>query len=272
MLGNRSEAPLLRTYEIMGFVADFYGQQYAPNSRETFRRKTLHQFADELLVRKNPDEIRPTNSPNTYYQVEAEALSLARTYETDSYSRALADYLAERPGQINRHAAARLIERLPVSFGGRQLMLSPGGQNELIKQILEVFCPRFTPGAQIVYVGDADDKWVMNEIAFFESLGIDLDLHGAMPDVVAWMPDKQWLLLIEAVTSHGPVDTRRRLALRELFAPVLHQLVLLTCFPNRAVMRRFLSDIAWETEVWCADHPDHLIHFNGERFLGPYES
>jgi hypothetical protein len=36
-------------------------------------------------------------------------------------------------------------------------------------------------------------------------------------------------------------------------------------------MSRYLGEIAWETEVWVADAPSHLIHFNGERFLGPYD-
>jgi hypothetical protein len=32
----------------------------------------------------------------------------------------------------------------------------------------------------------------------------------------------------------------------------------------------YLDKISWETEVWVADSPTHMIHFNGERFLGPY--
>lgn len=45
----------------------------------------------------------------------------------------------------------------------------------------------------------------------------------------------------------------------------------MSCFPSRSEMRKYLNVIAWETEVWCAEDPTHLIHFNGERFLGPYE-
>ena len=136
--------------------------------------------------------------------------------------------------------------------------------------MLDEFCPRFTPDGEVLYLGDADDKWLINKTGRFEALGVEIDHHGKMPDVVVWMPDREWLILLEAVTSHGPVDTRRRQALRELFSPVVEKVVLVSCFPDRATMRKYLTDIAWETEVWCADHPDHLIHFNGERFLGPY--
>jgi len=80
-----------------------------------------------------------------------------------------------------------------------------------------------------------------------------------------------WLLLIEAVTSHGPVDPKRHAELALLFAHSTPGLVYVTAFPDRQTMARYLGDISWETEVWIADAPDHLIHFNGENFFGPHE-
>ena len=92
-----------------------------------------------------------------------------------------------------------------------------------------------------------------------------------MPDVVLYFPDKDWLLLVESVTSHGPVDSKRHEELSALFAAAKPGLVYVTAFPDRATMGKYLSDISWETEVWVAEAPTHMIHFNGERFLGPYE-
>jgi type II restriction enzyme len=91
-----------------------------------------------------------------------------------------------------------------------------------------------------------------------------------MPDVVLYFSEKDWLILIESVTSHGPVDGKRHEELAQLFANSSAGLVYVTAFPDRAIMRKYLGDIAWETEVWVADAPTHLIHFNGVRFLGPY--
>ena len=102
-------------------------------------------------------------------------------------------------------------------------------------------------------------------------LGVSVDHHGQMPDVVLYVPKKDWLLLVEAVTSHGPVDAKRHNELARLFSGAAPGLVFVTAFPNRTIMGRYLSKISWETEVWCADTPSHLIHFDGERFLGPYE-
>ena len=92
-----------------------------------------------------------------------------------------------------------------------------------------------------------------------------------MPDVVLDYPEREWLVLVESVTSHGPVDGKRHEELARLFAKSKAGLVYVTAFPSRVIMARYLGKIAWETEVWCADAPSHLIHFNGERFLGPYQ-
>jgi hypothetical protein len=101
-------------------------------------------------------------------------------------------------------------------------------------------------------------------------LGVDVNAHGKMPDVILHFHEKNWLLLIESVTSHGPVDGKRHAELAELFAGSTTGLVYVTAFPNRKLMGSYINDISWETEVWVADAPSHLIHFNGERFLGPY--
>ncbi len=92
-----------------------------------------------------------------------------------------------------------------------------------------------------------------------------------MPDVVLWFAEKNWLLLVECVTSHGPVDGKRHAELTRLFKDAKAGLVFVTTFPDRHVMGRYLGDIAWESEVWVADSPSHMIHFNGVRFLGPYD-
>jgi hypothetical protein len=165
------------------------------------------------------------------------------------------------------------LHRIPVTTpAGETFTLSPGGQNVLIKEILEQFCPRFSPGGKVLYLGDADEKWAFYDAGYLAGLGVVVDEHGKMPDVVVHHIKENWLLLIEAVTSHGPVDPKRHIELKELFSGSSAGLVFVTTFLDRAAMGKYLRDIAWETEVWVADAPDHLIHFNGERFLGPYPS
>ena len=36
------------------------------------------------------------------------------------------------------------------------------------------------------------------------------------------------------------------------------------------VLSVYLGEISWETDVWLADSPTHLIHFDGEKYLDPH--
>lgn len=265
--------PMLGTRAIMDFIRDEYGKEYAPNSRETVRRFTLHQFVQAQLVVQNADEPqRPVNSPKWNYQVTAEALNVLRAYGTDEWPAATDRYLADLPGLKARYAAAREMDRIPLTLpDGSIFTLTPGGQNVLIKAMVEDFCPRFTPGGQVLYIGDAGDKWALFEREALSSLNAQVDEHGKMPDLVIYLPDRNWLVLLEAASSHGPVDSKRQAELADLFSQSTAGLVYVSCFPDRAEFRKYVDRVAWESEVWCADHPTHMIHYNGERFLGPYE-
>jgi hypothetical protein len=154
---------------------------------------------------------------------------------------------------------------------GKPIALSPGGQNILVERIIKDFCPLFTHGGKPVYIGDTDEKWAYFDSELLKSLGVKIDAHGKMPDVVIYVEQKNWLVLIEAVTSHGPVSPKRRGELKVLFEEATAGLVFVTAFLDRKAMIKYLGDISWETEVWVADSPTHLIHFDGERFLGPYQ-
>lgn len=265
--------PMLGTRAIMDFIRDSYDKEYAPNSRETVRRFTLHQFAEAHLLVQNPDQPdRPVNSPKWNYQVTPEALAVLRSYGTREWDSAVSRYLESVPGLKAKYDAVREMDRIPLSLpGGLEFTLSPGGQNVLLKSMVEDFCPRFTPGGQVLYVGDAGDKWALFEREKLEALGVTVNEHGKMPDLVVYMADRNWLVLLEAASSHGPVDAKRHGELASLFGQSSAGLVFVSCFPTRAEFRKYVDKIAWESEVWCADHPTHMIHYNGERFLGPYD-
>lgn len=269
-----SSAPLRGITQMMDFFAEVYGKQYKPNTRESVRRQTVHQFLEAGLILINPDNPeRPVNSGKTVYQIEPSALALLRTFGGENWESELENYLATTQTLQEKYSQARRLTRLPVALpNGQKLTLSAGGQNILIVRIIEDFCSYFTPGGQVLYIGDADEKWAVFDERKLTELGVKFDAHGKMPDVVVYQPEKNWLILIEAVTSHGPVNPKRREELKQLFAEASAGLVFVTAFPNRKTMIRYLGEIAWETEVWIAEAPEHLIHFNGERFLGPYES
>lgn len=264
--------PLRGITPLMDHMAKHYGKRYAPNTRETVRRQTIHQFeAAELVVRNPDDPHRPVNSAKNCYQMRDIALGLLRTYGTPTWPLELERYKLRVAGLSERWRKERELNRIPVLLpDGPLVTLSPGGQNVLIAALIEHFCPVFTPGGQVVYIGDADEKFAVFDRDRLSGLGVTIEEHGKMPDLVVHHVERDWLVLVEAVTSHGPVDPKRHEELRTLFSDSSAGLVFVTAFLHRQSFAKHLGKISWETEVWVAESPTHLIHFNGERFLGPY--
>jgi hypothetical protein len=265
-------APLMGITPIMDWIRDHYRKTYAPNTRETIRRQTMHQFVQANLAHYNPDNpLRPVNSPRAVYQVSPDALRLLRLYGTAAWDTALPRYLEQWKTLADRYSREREMNRVPVVITkGKSIHLSPGEHSELIRDIIEEFAPRFAPGSVLVYAGDTGEKMGYFDVERLRGLGVTIDSHGKMPDVVLHYTERNWLLLVESVTSHGPVDAKRHEELMRLFSGSNAGLVYVTAFPSRPIMARYLAEIAWETEVWVADAPTHLIHFNGVRFLGPH--
>jgi adenine-specific DNA-methyltransferase len=270
---SKAARPLRGITEMMDFFKDNYGKKYAPNTRETVRRQTVHQFEQAGLVTSNPDDpTRPINSPHWCYQVTEAAHVLLHSYGSNAWRNSLKQYTAKVESLRSRYAQERDMTRIPVKLSDKQeLYLSAGKHNELVKAIVEEFCPRFAGGAGILYIGDTAAKWSHFDESAFSRLGIRVDSHGKFPDVVALDESRRWIFLIEAVTSHGPVNPKRHQELKTLFRKCKFGLVFVTAFPNRSTLGKYLRDISWETEVWVAESPGHVIHFDGERFLGPYE-
>lgn len=270
---SEAAAPLCGITPMMEHMAEHYGKKYAPNSRETVRRQTVHQFLQGGLILQNPDQPdRPVNSGKTTYQVNSFALDLLRAYGQQDWVLALRRYQLRVDALKERWEKQRQLQRIPVVLpDGADITLSPGGQNVLIASLVKDFCPMFTPGGRVLYIGDADEKFAVYDREGLEALGVVIEEHGKMPDLVVHYADRDWLVLIEAVTSHGPVDAKRHEELQTLFAGSTAGLVFVTSFLDRRTLAKYVGDISWETEVWVAESPTHLIHFNGDRFLGPHE-
>lgn len=233
----------------------------AENSRETIRRFVLHQFVDAGFCLYNDDDpARPTNSSKNNYRLNPEALLTIKLYGTPDFAPAVEEYLAEVGSLTVKYQAARDLARIPVTTPtGEVFTLKGGGQNILIKEMVENFCAYFVPGGEILYVGDADDKLATFERDRLASLGVVVDEHGKMPDLMVYQASSNWLFPMEAASTHGPVDHIRYSELSRMFADSSAGIIYVSCFPNRSVMRRFLADLAWETEVWLASDPTHMI-------------
>lgn len=269
---STSTSPLMGVTPIMDWIREKYKVAYKPNTRESIRRQTIHQFMEAGICVYNPDKPeRAINSPDNVYQIEPNLLKILLTFGTFKYKTQLQKYLSTRETLIQKYAKAREMVLVPVNIkNGTKINLSPGEHSDLIKVIVEDFGSRFAEGGELLYVGDTGDKHGYFDTELLASLGVKLDNHGKLPDVIIFIKKKNWLLLIESVTSHGPVDSKRQGELAELFRSCTAGLVYVSAFPTRKTFVKYLDVIAWESEVWIADAPSHLIHFNGVRFLGPY--
>lgn len=267
-----AKAPLLGVTPIMDWIFAHYSIKYAPNTRETIRRQSLHQFVDAGLVLYNPDKPdRAVNSPDAAYQISPQALKLLKKHASKGWESELKKYLKNQPSLAVEYAAPRKLAKQKLRIeGGAEIELSPGKHSELIYEIAHSFAPRFAEQGKLLYLGDTGSKVGFFNEGGFSELGLNLNKKGKLPDVIVLDVKRNWLLLIEAVTSHGPVDAKRKRELEILFSKSNAGLVFVTAFPDKKTFNKYLAHVAWETEVWVADNPDHLIHFNGKRFLGPY--
>ena len=261
------------TKGIMDYLEEHYGTNYAPNTRETFRRQVLHQFVQGGIADYNPFEPDlPTNSPKAHYAVTEFALDVVRRYGTKGWASAVDRFRREQGALVERYARDRNRSLIPVRLpDGGELRLSPGRHNEVQRAIVEEFRPRFAPGVHLLYLGDTAKKDLLVDRVRLSGLGIPITDHDKLPDVVLYDAIRKWLFLIEAVTSHGPVSPTRVVDLEAMLVACPAGAVYVSAFPDFEEFRKHMKNIAWETEVWLCDTPDHMIHYDGERFLGPRE-
>ena len=258
----------IRIHDIIQFVNTFYGMSYAENSRETFRKQALHRFRTAALIEDNG---KATNSPNYRYRLTEETIKILITMETPAWKESIKRCLCYDEKLIDLYASKKKMTMMPVNINGESFKFSAGKHNELQKAIIEEFAPRFAPNSECLYVGDTIEKDLVKNVEKLKELGFEITLHDKMPDVVLYREDKNWIYFVESVTSVGPMDPKRILEITEMTKDVTAGKVFVTAFLDFKTYKKFAEKLAWETEVWIAEMPEHMIHLNGDRFMGPRE-
>ncbi len=268
---SQASKPSRTIHEMLGFMRDTYGRDYAENTREVVRRQVIHQLEQARVVDRNPDEPDlPTNSPRTHYGLTDESLKVIRLYGTSGWESELSAFRSSHGALLEIYQRRRRMREIPVRTStGAEIRLSPGRHNRLQAQVVTEFAPKFAPGAILLYLGDAADKLLHLDRERLVELGVPLTEHDKLPDVVFIDEQRNWLFLVEAVTSHGPVTPKRFQELETTLRNSTATRVYVTAFPDFRQFKQHVDEIAWETEVWIAEISDHLIHFNGDKFLGP---
>lgn len=265
-LWKDAENEWIRIHDIIQFANTYYGSTYAENSRETFRKQALHHFRNAALVEDNG---KATNSPNYRYRLTGETLQLIRVFQTSEWQKSVSRFLKYHEKLVDIYASKKKMTMMPVRINGVDFQFSTGKHNELQKAIIEEFAPRFAPDSECLYVGDTIEKDLVKNVDKLTELGFEITLHDKMPDVVLYREDKNWIYFVESVTSVGPMDSKRILEIIEMTKNVTAGKIFVTAFVDFKTYKRFSENLAWETEVWIAEMPEHMIHLNGDKFLGP---
>ncbi len=261
---------VMKTRDIINFLNTHFGENISSGSYDDIRRKDLKLLVLGGVVQRTNENLARNDSTRGY-ALNPSAAPLFRAYGTGSFQSAADEFLKTHGSVANLLDRTRDIVKIPILIEGKTMEFSNGEHNLLQKAIIEEFLPLYGYGAEVLYVGDTADKYLHLEQAKLDSLGFFKLDHGELPDVVAYSKSKNWLYLIEAVHSSGPISETRLLELKALTKDCKTDIVYVTAFLDRGTFRTWVKDIAWETEVWIADNPTHLIHFNGDKFIGPYK-
>jgi len=259
------------TREIITHQNATYQEDRSSGSYDDVRREELKDLVlAEIVLNTKPNAAK--NDPTRKYGIAPEYVDIARSYGTEKWSAKLKKIIIAKGKFSERVASKRTLKKIPVKISEDIfLQLSPGEHNLLQKLVINEFLPRFCPNGEVLYFGDTAEKQLVNEKEKLESLKFFELKHGMLPDIVAYRKDKNWLYLIEAVHTANPITRNRKVELENLTKNCTANIIYISAFLDREKFRTWIPKLAWETEVWLAEDPDHLIHFNGYKFLGPYK-
>ena len=257
--GHACLADGARIHDILEFVRSDFARRVAENTRESYRKTSLQPLIDAGWVIRHH---LSTNDPNTHYRLHGE----------------LAQLLASEPGPERDRLSAKLriaakkVRRKETTDGhvsvqlsaDRTFTLSPGSHNDLERAVVEILTPAILAQPSVVYLGDTAPRAGYQDRTLMRRLNLPIDVTESLPDVVIYSAADNRLLVVEVVTSTGPIDAARLQQLRTLCRGPVRlgvRLELVTAFSSRKDLRRFVEEIAWGTGVWIAEEPWNLIHF-----------
>lgn len=261
----------VRTRDIISFENENYGEHISPGSYDNIRRKDLKLLIEAgIVINSSSRENLATNNPSRGYALSKSFVELLYSYGSEEWDMRLSEYLKEVKSLKEELECRRNLMKVPVTLpGGKRINLSYGAHNDLQKEIIETFLPLFGFGAEVLYVGDTTDKFLHLDEKALKEINFFVLEHDELPDVVAYSHEKNLLYLIEAYHSTGEWnEIRVRKVKRKLKeSGCTADVVFFTAFETKNAFKQKAKDIAWETEVWIAESPEHLVHFNGYKFL-----
>jgi hypothetical protein len=260
-----------RIRNILDFAREDLDKPVAENTRESYRKQSLKPLQTAGIVGCYKTSV---NDPNTHYVINGEFATIIDETDSTRKRSLIQDWMTNHAARLASVQAQVSSEGVDVAIAGEELVLSPGAHNELIKLIVETFAPKWIGNFEVLYIGDAANKMAYHKEARLRDLGVELNIHDKLPDVIFYDLSGNRFIVAESVTSVGPVSDARRVEVIEILErdnKLAKPPLFLTAFPDRVIFRRFVRDIAWDTYVWMSDE-DGIVHFdkNGNATAGSY--
>ena len=269
------------SYKGTKFIHDFINEQfpnkagldnkgYAENSRETIRDDTIKPWISAGILEAKPG--LATNDKNNSYRFTAHFAALIRSYGTDQWLESLKDYKESHEDYAKYLKQAKKIERdYELDFGDINIKLKKSGHNKLQIDLLNSLPKLISKGKpELLYIGDASDRYLIFEKERMKKLGIHVMSETAkLPDIIMYDPVDVRIIFIEAYYSGGAFTIDRVNEIkRACQCKDVMEVVFITGFQDTKKMLRAFNYVAWDTEMWSADEPTHLVHKNGDKFIG----
>lgn len=260
--GHKTLSEGARIHDILNFARNVIGKKVAENTREAYRKTSLAPLMNYGIVVRHQ---LTTNDPNTYYRLHPDFARLFLERNNGEQNK----LINQLQRQLIKRKAKRALQNkdIPVRISSGQVFyLGPGEHNLLEKSVVEVFGHAFLNEPQVVYLGETSPRKGYQNRTLMRRLNLPIDTAASLPDVILFSETDLHLVIIEVVTSSGPVNSIRLEQLQK-FTKGPRKLGIKTtyvsAFPSRAVFRKFVEDIAWGSSVWIENEPNNIVHFEG---------
>ena len=243
---------------------------YAENSRETFRKQNIKPWISAGIL--EPKAGLATNDRDNSYRFSSYFAALIRSYGTDQWKERLSEYKENHVSYAEYLKQTKSVERDYIAeYNGDEIVLKKSAHNKLQMEILKKLIPLVSKGKpELLYIGDAADRDLWQKDKRLEELGIHvLSQSGNLPDIIAYDTQENRVIFIEAYHSTGPFTLDRVNSLKGLCnCKPGTEAAFITAFDTTSKMLKHYKEVAWDTEIWSADEPTHLLHKNGDKFIG----
>ncbi len=261
--GHKSLSEGARIHDILNYARDDVRKKVAENTREAYRKTSLAPLMNYGLVVRHQ---LSTNDPNTYYRLYPDfSRLLSEKNKREKYL--LIDQLKGQTSKLSGRAINKSLKGKDVVVHINEedsFSLSRGAHNMLEKTVVEVFSLVFLSEPQVVYIGDTAPRKGYQNRTLMRRLNLPIDTSASLPDVILFSLSEQHLVVIEVVTSSGPITSIRLKQLQKLTKGPKKlgcKISYITAFPSRTVFRRFVEDIAWGSSVWIENELSSIVHF-----------